>query len=205
MNAAREVLIYQLASTPVINLNDYPAGTTFNVQAEMNQPGSVRFVLTGPLNRIQVESTAPYELFGSGASALPPGDYQLTATPYPLPRAKGMPGEPYSVSFRVVRRLAAPAVAGPGIYPSPAPVLQLAVYPNPATGLATLTLEGAAVGIVHTRVIDLTGQVLREWQTEKASSNLTLSLDLSGLPTGVYEVQAVVGDTRASVRVVKGR
>ncbi len=78
--------------------------------------GSVRFVLSGPLNTIFVANTKPYMLAGIDSSgyynglSFPDGTYTLTATPYTGPGATGSSGVSLSRTFTVGN--SAPASTG---------------------------------------------------------------------------------------------
>ena len=63
------------------------AGTGFNINAIPTESiGSVVFSMTGPVNKTQTESVAPYALYGdtagnfSSGAAIPVGTYNLTVT-----------------------------------------------------------------------------------------------------------------------------
>lgn len=75
------------------------------------------------------------------------------------------------------------------------------VAPNPAAGTATVTLASTTAQRVAVGVYDVLGrQVLRAFDgAVVAGSDVTLTLDVSGLPAGAYVVRAV-GETTTSTQ-----
>ncbi len=69
-----------------------------------------------------------------------------------------------------------------------AQALTLALYPNPATGTTTLALA-AANQARSVAVLDAVGRVVRQQQLPAQAA--TATLNLAGLPSGVYAVCAV--------------
>ena len=70
--------------------------------------GSMRLVLSGPVNRNQTENTAPYFSFGDNASSgdvfgrdFKPGIYTFVATPYAQSGLKGMAGASQTITFEL--------------------------------------------------------------------------------------------------------
>ncbi|MEL6443670.1 MAG: T9SS type A sorting domain-containing protein [Bacteroidota bacterium] len=70
----------------------------------------------------------------------------------------------------------------------PAP-LELAAYPNPTPGRATLTFGLAEAAPVRLAVYDLLGRTVRRLDSPRAAGTHAISLDLSRLPAGVYVVR----------------
>ena len=65
-----------------------------------------------------------------------------------------------------------------------------AIYPNPSTGLITVTsqfVENAGNGTVNFELCDLTGKVI---YSKQLTQNLT-TMDLSGIMKGVYVARLV--------------
>ncbi len=66
----------------------------------------------------------------------------------------------------------------------------LSLAPNPsATGDIQVTLSGDFVGSVDVQVLDLTGQVVREWSGVSFATGTSWNMDLSEQTNGVYFVQ----------------
>jgi len=74
---------------------------------------------------------------------------------------------------------------------------QIRLYPNPVSGILTISVPASVTGLVLT---DISGKIVRELQTVQALSKL----DLSGLEAGVYVLQSIRdGQLSAGRRVVK--
>jgi len=107
-----------------------PTAKGINIRADVvGSVGSVRFGLNGSAN-YRVENVAPYALAGDNkgnySQWVPaPGEYTVTATPYPQSGAKGTPGASLQVTFRVEGR---PAQA------QPEPPSTPSEYPDIASG-----------------------------------------------------------------------
>ncbi|MBF9142557.1 T9SS type A sorting domain-containing protein [Hymenobacter properus] len=78
---------------------------------------------------------------------------------------------------------------------STAPAAELAVFPNPSTGLVTLTLTGAQRATAGTgAVLNTLGQAVARVELPAAGSGpLTQTLDLHELPSGVYLLRLNLG------------
>ena len=77
-----------------------------------------------------------------------------------------------------------------------------AVYPNPSSSGARLTLELAAAQRVEASVFDALGRrvmVLHEGNLEAGTHAFVLDPDRSGLPTGVYVIR-VTGEAFSATR-----
>lgn len=87
------------------------AGKSVNIiaqsESEAVKPGSVHFLLTGPLEIDRVENTPAYAMANEkshlnvDAGEFPAGDYTLVVTPYSGPNASGDPGVPHLINFTV--------------------------------------------------------------------------------------------------------
>ncbi len=174
--------------------------------------GSVTFTLTGPDIVTRTENIAPYFLFGDSpisgnirSEKLAPGQYQLTAQPFSQPGGNGTPGEARTIQFEVVN--------GGSLFQSNSSVLNAAhatqagafkatVFPNPATGQATIVLQGDATGRTRVQVADQTGRVLRSLEFRKEFAGAQQELDLSGLPAGVYFLHLTMEEKTETLRLV---
>ena len=82
-----------------------------------------------------------------------------------------------------------------------APVAGLSsVAPNPATGRASITLRQATPGAVTVSVVDALGRRVAVLLDGEAGTEATLSLDVVGLPAGVYVVRAQGAGVQAAQR-----
>ncbi|HNO70691.1 MAG TPA: T9SS type A sorting domain-containing protein, partial [Bacteroidia bacterium] len=75
------------------------------------------------------------------------------------------------------------------------PVIINSIYPNPASDVLHITLNGSVSGEV--RFIDITG---REVLKEKINSD-HVSINTSNMPTGLYDVSVVSGNQISHSRV----
>jgi hypothetical protein len=107
INTESEQPIRTLNDRDTITLADLPT-KKLNIRADTHPDtvGSVKFELSGPQNRIQVENVVPYALFGDVRGDYEkwypaPGSYTLTATPYSLPNGQGEAGTPLTIHFTV--------------------------------------------------------------------------------------------------------
>ena len=85
-------------------------GQSINIQAVTNpmSVGSVILELSGGMMRTSRQNAAPYALFGDDdgdyrPGELQPGQYTLTATPYPQRNFEGTPGTSQSISFTITK------------------------------------------------------------------------------------------------------
>ncbi|WP_265991520.1 putative Ig domain-containing protein [Larkinella insperata] len=108
INATSDQEIKVMSDGETVNLATL-ASRSINIRANTSPAtvGSVRMVLSGPLNRTQVDNGAPYALFGNSGSDYTGwtpavGSYTLTATPYTATAAGGTAGTPLTISFTVI-------------------------------------------------------------------------------------------------------
>ena len=76
---------------------------------------------------------------------------------------------------------------------------QLAIYPNPASTIATLRIKDNRKAIAIT-IMDVSGKIL--WQAQNLKGN-QISLPVERLSRGIYMVAVSDGDTRKVVKLVK--
>ncbi len=79
--------------------------------------------------------------------------------------------------------------------------LDVAVYPNPATGPVTVAVELAAPAEVRAEVYDALGRRVAAADARLGAGFGSVPVDLTGLPAGVYVVRVAAGEAIAS-RVV---
>ena len=79
-----------------------------------------------------------------------------------------------------------------------------ALYPNPTTGRATLELAGLREqGTVKVEVVNVLGQTVQQLTTRPKQGLLTETLNLGGLPSGVYTVRIHAQEGMVVKRLVK--
>lgn len=98
--------IVELTEGMVLNQEDIGTGINIVANTIPENTGSVRFSLSGPVERNSTENVAPYTLFGDFngeffGRELIEGEYTLTVTPYSGPDRTGERGEALSLSFTV--------------------------------------------------------------------------------------------------------
>jgi hypothetical protein len=78
------------------------------------------------------------------------------------------------------------------------------LYPNPANDLLNIQLNDPVTGKVVVSVFNLAGNCVRRIELEKDWWILETSIDVSGLPKGMYVVQVVTGIvTRSAGKFIK--
>ncbi|MBK9336778.1 MAG: proprotein convertase P-domain-containing protein [Lewinellaceae bacterium] len=78
----------------------------------------------------------------------------------------------------------------------------LVVQPNPGAGHFLLTLRHAPAGALRTDVFDAGGRLLFQQKHESNGPQFSTTLDLTGLPSGVYNLRIVSGRDVGAVRLV---
>lgn len=76
------------------------------------------------------------------------------------------------------------------------------LYPNPTSGAVRLELMLSEVRDVHIQVLNLVGQTLFE-QTERTVQQLSMPIDISSLPEGLYFVRVKAGDRQVMKKLIK--
>ena len=73
---------------------------------------------------------------------------------------------------------------------------QLLLYPNPSNGLVTVSKKERMAGNAVLQITDTNGMLLQQIQLGKISTdNFNQTIDISGLPSGIYVVKLEVGKT----------
>ncbi len=97
-------------------------------------------------------------------------------------------------NFAVTNVLAVQAVAA---------ATGVSVFPNPATGRATLAVANAQRGPVALRLLDVLGRTVLAAQATKNTDNWQYSLDLGPLAAGVYYLRVALPTGPVVLKVVK--
>ena len=74
------------------------------------------------------------------------------------------------------------------------------VYPNPVKAVATLSITTSEKSVIIYSLYDITGVVLRRWQSTLLPGNNKISIDMKGLANGSYALKSTWG---SNVRVDK--
>jgi hypothetical protein len=81
---------------------------------------------------------------------------------------------------------------------------EIKIYPNPAHGILNLRLIGDSVGSILVNIYDMNGRIVLASQLVKDQEYFYKSFDISGLITGIYILETVVGiDNRMSTSFIK--
>ncbi|MFN4255981.1 MAG: T9SS type A sorting domain-containing protein [Saprospiraceae bacterium] len=75
------------------------------------------------------------------------------------------------------------------------------IFPNPTQGAATLSISLREMEDLSLTLTDATGRTLRSWTVAQVLRQ-QIPLDLSGLPTGVYELRLRAGSANVARKVV---
>jgi hypothetical protein len=78
------------------------------------------------------------------------------------------------------------------------------LYPNPVQDLLNIRFNDGTTGKVVVSVFNVSGNCVRRIGLEKESAVLEASIDVSGLPKGLYVVQVFTGtSTRSAGKFIK--
>ncbi len=78
----------------------------------------------------------------------------------------------------------------------------VSIFPNPATDLATLSLDFADAGLVNWSVVNTNGQVVLEGTEQKQAGFQQLNLRTTNLVAGVYLVRVQSATVKTAVRLL---
>ena len=77
------------------------------------------------------------------------------------------------------------------------------IAPNPVQHTASLTISAAKQSNVDFKVYDMTGNLVKQWQSTVASGINVVNMDVSALANGTYHVLASSADDKAVIRFIK--
>jgi PKD repeat protein len=80
---------------------------------------------------------------------------------------------------------------------------QVALYPNPTSGLAALAITMPAMGEATIMVTDLHGKIVLQQRQQLDAGSVVLPVDLRAMSAGVYVVHVVTDGLRWQARLVK--
>ena len=188
VNADTNSDLFELSDNMVIDLDDI-AGINLNIRANTNPGivGSVQFSLTGAATENNVESFAPYALYGDVSGNYNPaslgiGSYTLTATPYSGSGTSGDVGLPLTIDFEITDQT---------LFLKPTAVVNLMqVSPNPADDVVSMKFDRPAK-IEEFSVFDMTGRLIRTLRGVAADDLNEYQLRVYDLPIGTYFVRTV--------------
>jgi hypothetical protein len=75
------------------------------------------------------------------------------------------------------------------------------VFPNPASGSVTVSIDNAEAGEVNVKITNMLGVLVRATSYSKQEGLLEAKVDLSGLPSGIYTVELQQGNRRGVKRI----
>jgi len=77
------------------------------------------------------------------------------------------------------------------------------IAPNPVQHTASLTISAAKQSSVDFKVYDMTGNMVKQWQSSVASGINVVNMEVSALANGTYHVLASSADDKAVFRFIK--
>jgi hypothetical protein len=92
---------------------------------------------------------------------------------------------------------------GPGATPTSPETIGLWVSPNPATSTLYVTIGGGVSESLELRVVDISGNVLKEWLFQKTANNWIQQVDIGDLVAGTYFIQAFGKDWHSARAFIK--
>lgn len=108
INADKGTVIQTLNNNAVLNLATLPTkNLAIRANPSSSSVGSIVFNLTGTQTRTQIESIAPYALFGGTSTIYNPwtpavGGFTLSVIPHSLTQGGGIAGKTFTVNFSVM-------------------------------------------------------------------------------------------------------
>ena len=82
-------------------------------------------------------------------------------------------------------------------------ILITSLVPNPVHSSAVITVSTARSAMVDFKVFDMSGHVVKQWQSNIAEGNNTININVDGLAAGVYHILAGSNDAKAFSRFIK--
>ncbi|MDF9796530.1 hypothetical protein OKW21_001793 [Catalinimonas alkaloidigena] len=193
-DAVTDTRLFTLENGAVVELksiDNHQLTVLINTMPEV--VGSVKAVLSGPINYSHIENTIPYALFRNRGNDyfgrnFPPGAYTLSATAYEEANAQGAAWVTKTVSFFVTDDGLANNVTESN----------LRVFPVPASSTLNIRIESME-GRSEIKLLDKLGNTLLQQLSEQPFQQL----DLSSFPKGVYFIKVTDSKRTQILRVVK--
>ncbi|MDF9796528.1 hypothetical protein OKW21_001791 [Catalinimonas alkaloidigena] len=193
-DAVTDTKLFTLENGATVDLNsiaNHQLTVLMNTMPEV--VGSVKAVLSGPINYSHIENTAPYALFRNSGDdyfgrSFPPGAYTLSATAYEEANAQGAAWVTKVVSFFVTDDGLANNVTESN----------LRVFPVPTSSTLNIRIESME-GRLEIKLLDKMGNTLLQQVSEQPLHQL----DLSSFPKGVYFIKITDSKDSKTLRVVK--
>ncbi|SOD80271.1 choice-of-anchor Q domain-containing protein [Spirosoma fluviale] len=209
INADTDQPIQELTDGQQLDLSKLPTkNLAIQAVTEPAVVGSVVFALSGRESRQQVETIAPYALFGDNQgdflSWTPSlGSYTLKATPYSSVGGTGVAGTPLSISFTVIN----PAAARLGAERADLPTeksWQVRVLGNPVTNNEVVVEVSGAQGqpLVYS-LTDASGRSLHTQQVDQAGAVEQQRLSIGSSETGVLLLRVSTPTQSQVIKVLK--
>jgi len=92
---------------------------------------------------------------------------------------------------------------GSGVTPTGPEANGMWLSPNPATTTLYVTIGGTVSESLELRLVDISGNVLREWLFQKTADNWIQPVDIGGLVAGTYFIQAFGKDWHSAKAFIK--
>lgn len=192
-------------SAIALNENTNPS---FSVQVEPAVAGSVRFELVGPTSRNVKDNNSPFSFCGdvwdgtqsqyqTCNQAFTPGIYSLKATPFQN-SGNSKAGESKTINFSLVNAIGRMAATS-GSSASTDSEFNFQVFPNPTSG--KIILKQSSSFEAKVRVLNVLGQEVLNIRLD--GNSLETMLDLSSVPSGVYQVLVESAPGNKEIRIIK--
>ena len=80
---------------------------------------------------------------------------------------------------------------------------KISVYPNPTTGMSSISYTGLDLATTSMQVFNSTGSLVESLDLSKWIRNTKISLDLSGQPSGLYFLKVITKETMSSLKIIR--
>jgi hypothetical protein len=76
------------------------------------------------------------------------------------------------------------------------------IYPNPSSGVFTITVNDLPIGDLNVEIMDARGRILLTTRKELNNGNGNIFVNLEDVDAGIYFVNLISGDKRVTERIV---
>ncbi|MEP2278105.1 PKD domain-containing protein, partial [Maribacter sp.] len=191
MNATDQSELFEIHNNMNINTTD---AIDVNIRANTDPGivGSVKFELSGTLNRTWIETNSPYALYGDFngefmPTTFPLGSYTLKAIPYAIGGALGEIGQSLTVKFNVILAVSTAKTVE----------TTMSIFPNPASESITVSFD-EPTSLTQIYIYDITGKLVQILKMNDSQDVGTYLIGVQDLPTGSYFVRTIDSEGKQS-------